>query len=212
MFDARLRPTKQRILAPLVDLAAPVPPIAVTLVGLAVGLSAAVAAADQRWSLALTLFAANRLLDGLDGDIARARSVASDHGGYADIVADTVVYAAVPLGAAVGSDLDHIWPIAGLLLASFYLNATTWMYLAALVEKQRQHDDREVATAVVMPVGLVEGGETILFFGVMLAVPSILDWTMAIMAAAVAMGATVRFFAAHRRLRTELPANERVRA
>lgn len=184
--------------------------------GLALGLGAALAAADSRWVLALVLFAANRLVDGLDGDVARARSEESDHGGYADIVADSIVYAAVPLGAAAGSDLDHIWPIAAVLLASFYLNTTTWMYLAAVIEKRGRASGAEIGagtvTSTVMPAGLIEGAETAAFFTVMLAVPMWLDWTMAVMAFAVLVGAGVRFVRGHRNLRVADAAPERMNA
>ena len=40
---------------------------------------------------------ANRLIDGLDGAVARIRGP-TDFGGYADIIADMVFYAAVVLG------------------------------------------------------------------------------------------------------------------
>lgn len=218
MFDARLRPLKQRMLAPLVWRAVGSPPLALTAAGLLLGLAAALAAANSRWLLALLLFVANRLVDGLDGDVARARSEASDHGGYADIVVDTIVYAAVPLGAAAGSDIDHIWPIAAALVASFYVNSTTWMYLAAVIEKRGRVADtglvRESATttSVVMPAGLIEGAETIAFFVLMLAVPGWLDWTMGTMAVAVSAGAIARFVRGHQRLRAVSDAAQKISA
>ncbi len=218
VFDDRLRPTKQRLLAPIVDLVAVLPPLGLTGAGLALGLASAFAAADSRWLLAGVLFVANRLVDGLDGDVARERSEVTDDGGYADIVADTIVYAAIPLGAAAGSDIDHIWPITGVLLASFYVNITTWTYLAALIEKRGRltnnsagpHSDP--ATSAVMPAGLVEGAETIVFFLFMLAFPRWLDWTMGVMAAAVVLGAGQRFVRGHRGLRTNAFNTERVDA
>lgn len=208
MFDDRLRPPRQRALAPLVEVLAPVPPMWLTVGGLVVGLAAAfLAAIGQGW-VALALFAVNRLIDGIDGDLARrnatrsGRNEPSDRGGYVDIVADSVVYAALPVGAALGSDIDHIWVVAALLLASFYLNTITWAYLAAVIEKRGRSSQKDgvVVTTVVMPAGLVEGAETILFFVVMLAVPSWLDWTMGLMAAAVASGAALRFITGQRRL------------
>lgn len=226
VFDDRLRPTKQRLLAPLVELVAFLPPFALTAAGLVLGLASALAAADGRWVIALLLFVGNRLVDGLDGDVARARSDVTDHGGYADIVVDTIVYAAIPLGAAAGSDIDHIWPIAGLLLASFYINTTTWTYLAALIEKrgrqansgqsnsgQSSSDSRPApVTSVVMPTGLVEGAETIGFFIVMLLVPAWLDWTMGMMAGAVAIGAGLRFVRGQRSLRESAEQFDQVNA
>ncbi len=63
-----------------------------------------------------------------------------------------------------------------------------------------------------MPSGLVEGAETIVFFLFMLAFPSWLDWTMGIMAAAVAIGAGLRFVSGHRSLRASAVNAERVNA
>lgn len=200
VFDARLRETKQRFFAPVVDLVAVVPPLGLTFAGLFVGLAAAGAAADSRWFLALFLFVANRVIDGLDGEVARATSIDSDEGGYADMVADTIVYAAIPLGAATGSELDHIWPLAALLVASFYVNITTWTYLAALFEK-RGRVAGQAATSIVMPPGLIEGAETVAFFVFMLAFPTWIDWAMGVMAVAVFAGAAVRFVRGVRRLR-----------
>jgi phosphatidylglycerophosphate synthase len=170
-----------------------------TIASVVLGLASAGAAATSIWWLAVVLFLAGRLMDGLDGELARANGSASDSGGYADIVADAVVYAAIPIGAAVGSSIDHIWPITAALLASFYLNTMTWTYLSAVIEKRRErarsipNDGGSSMTAVAMPAGLVEGFETMLFLVVMLSIPQSLDWTMAIMAIAVTAGAAIRF-------------------
>lgn len=201
-------------MAPVADRLGPIRPGTITAASVVSGLAAAGAAAAAVWWSAIVLFLIGRVLDGLDGEVARGRGAASDAGGYADIVADTVVYAAVPIGAAIGSSIDHIWPVTALLLASFYLNTITWTYLAALVEKRRtasgtDRPDRDRSpTSVVMPAGLVEGFETILFFTVMLAVPRWLDWTMGIMATAVMLGAVARFVGGRRALAAIDPAED----
>ena len=205
VFDQRLRPTKQRVLEPLVDHLGAIEPIWLTALGLGLGLGAALAAALGSWWVALGLFQASRVADGIDGDLARAAGSNSDGGGYADIVADTTVFAAIPLGAAVGSDLDHIWPITAVLLGTFYLNIITWSYLAALLEKRsvQQLDmsrNESHRTSVLMPVGLIEGSESIVFFVVMLALPGWLDRTMVVMAVLVLVGAGLRFGNAQRQL------------
>ena len=70
---------------------------AVTLAGLLLGLGAAGAIAWGAPLVALGLILASRLADGLDGAVARATRL-SDLGGFLDIVADFVFYAAVVLG------------------------------------------------------------------------------------------------------------------
>ena len=181
-----------------------------TTLGLGIGLMAAVAASLGLWFVALALFILSRIADGIDGELARAEASSTDEGGYADIVADTAVFAAIPLGAAIGSDLDHIWPITAALLGSFYLNTITWSYLAALFEKRAVLTDSGVCadsdgnsedrTSVVMPPGLIEGSESIMFLAVMLALPRWLDWTMIAMAFCVVVGALVRFGNGYRQL------------
>jgi phosphatidylserine synthase len=81
-------------------LAGRIAPGALTASSLLCGVGAGTAAAaGSRW-IALVLWLAGRVLDGLDGALARATQRAGDLGGYLDLLADTVGYAAVPLGVA----------------------------------------------------------------------------------------------------------------
>jgi CDP-alcohol phosphatidyltransferase len=64
---------------------------AVTMLGLAAGLAAALSIVLRYDLAALSLFGVNRVLDGLDGAVARASRL-SDRGGFLDIVADFAVY------------------------------------------------------------------------------------------------------------------------
>jgi phosphatidylglycerophosphate synthase len=173
MFDELLRRLKDRLLEPLARRAGPrVSPQLVTLVALAVGLAAALLAARGAYHAALGCWLVNRLLDGFDGALARVHGRQSDWGGYLDIVCDFVVYAAIPIGLAVAAG-DQATTLAALaLVATFYVNAASWMYLAALLERRgagaRARGER---TAVTMPAGLVAGAETVLFYSAFLLVP-----------------------------------------
>jgi hypothetical protein len=69
---------------------------ALTFAGLGLGFGAALAVAAGSGALAFGLFAANRLLDGLDGAVARA-TLRTDRGGFLDIVCDFAFYGAIPL-------------------------------------------------------------------------------------------------------------------
>jgi len=102
MFDAQLRPLIDRLLNPigrgLVTLG--VTANQVTMIGAAFGLIAAGCVAAGLFYPALWFVIANRVIDGLDGAVARA-SRSSDFGGYLDIVSDFIFYSAIPLAFAV---------------------------------------------------------------------------------------------------------------
>lgn len=171
MFDDRLRTAKDTLLRPFVRsaLVARLSPSTVTVAGLLVGLGAAGAAAGAYWIIATVLWLVNRLLDGLDGALARATDRRTDSGGYVDIVADFVVYAAVPIGIAVGLAGALAWASVAVYLGACYVNAASWMYLSAVIEKRGAAGG--AATSVVMPRGIVEGFETILAYVVALLFP-----------------------------------------
>src|SRR3712207_3174274 len=73
---------------------------ALTFAGLFCGLAAALAVAFGAFGPALVALGLNRLLDGLDGAVARAKG-RTDRGGFLDIVCDFTVYGAIPLAFAI---------------------------------------------------------------------------------------------------------------
>jgi phosphatidylglycerophosphate synthase len=163
---------------------------------------AAIAAWRQVALLAVVAWLLSRLADGLDGAVARHRGRASDRGGLVDIVSDTVGYAVIPLGVAAGVDTRSGWVVVAVLLATFYVNAVSWTYLAALLEKRSVGATSTGATtSTVMPRGLVEGTETIVFFALALAWPGGAIGVLAVMAAAVGLTILERLWWA----RTVLP-------
>lgn len=203
MTDRYLRHHKEALLAPIARVTPPaVHPLAITAVAFAVGIGAALAAAAGWFALALGLWLANRVLDGLDGTLARVRERQSALGGYLDILLDVIVYAAIPLGIAWHDGSRAAFLAVAVLLASFYVNAISWSYLAALLER-RGHGAGATGemTAVTMPAGLIEGAETVVLFALALAIPA---WSAAIfwaMAAAVGFTALQRAAWAARELR-----------
>ena len=164
--------------------------MAITAGGLVVGLAAAGVAAVGWWAVALGLWWFNRIIDGLDGLVARANGRMSDVGGYLDMCADVVVYAALPLGVAIGHDQRSVWIATAFLIASFYVNIVSWSYLSALLEKVAAGAaSRGEVTSITMPRGLIEGAETIALLSIVVAVPGLAAWTMGLMAVAVAASA-----------------------
>lgn len=202
MFDEWFRLHKERWLRPLAALLGRwCSPLAVTLLAFAAGVGAAVAAGQALWQVALALWITNRFLDGIDGVIARVQRTESHFGGYLDIVLDFVVYASIPIGIAVAMDTRAVWLVVTVLLASYFVNAASWMYLAA-IQEQRGHGAaaRGELTSVTMPRGLVAGTETVVFFVLFLLFPMHfvpLAWAMA---AGVVVGISQRLVWAARNL------------
>lgn len=142
---------------------------ALTFAGLALGLGAALAVARGADALAFVLFAANRVMDGLDGAVARA-SGRTDRGGFLDIVCDFAVYGAIPLAFAVRDPALHALPAAALLFA-FYVNGASFLAFAAVAAKRGVDSTAWGDKSIVFTAGLAEGTETILFFAAMILVP-----------------------------------------
>lgn len=177
MYDHLLRRAKQTVYQPLAT-RTPFTPNALTGLGLIAGLSAALLAALGLFRPALICWLANRFLDGLDGEVARAKDSQSDLGGYLDILADLLVYAFIPAALAMYHQTSVTWFATVFMLASFYLNVGSWMYLSSILEKRGQGADKSgEITSVSMPRGLIEGGETVLFFTLFLLLPK-LSWLL----------------------------------
>src|SRR5487761_2520531 len=102
MFDAKLR----SVMAPGCNLAGRnlarlgLRPMALTAVGFVVGVGACVSVARRLWMVALILWVANRIFDGLDGAVARAWGK-SESGALLDITADFIVYGGFIVGLAI---------------------------------------------------------------------------------------------------------------
>jgi phosphatidylglycerophosphate synthase len=225
MIDSALRPRKDAALAPIVRR---VPrwlgPGWLTALGLSSTLgAAALAVAGTRAAVVLWLI--GRLLDGIDGALARERGTASDLGGFLDIVADTIGYAAVPIGLAAADGSSAAWAACAVLLAAFYVNAVSWTYLAAVHEKRRADphaSDRDAPSAgrdasavagraaagttsasepsITIPGGLIEGGETIVLYTAMLVWPTAAPALFVVMATLVAVTVAQRVLWARREL------------
>ncbi len=194
MFDDLLRAFKDRLLAPLARALGPsCPPAVVTLCALAAGVAAAWLAAERSYPWAVAAWLANRVLDGLDGAVARVHGRASDLGGYLDILCDFAVYALVPIGLVAGAPTSEGWRALAILLAAFYLNAASWLYLAAVLERRgRGAVVSGQLTSVAMPAGLIAGTETIVFYTLFLLLPAQAVPLFLTMAVLVLVGVTQR--------------------
>jgi phosphatidylglycerophosphate synthase len=147
---------------------------AISLFGLAIGLAAVPLLARGQYGWALAAIVLNRLIDGLDGAVAR-RSGLTPFGGYLDIVCDMAFYAAVPFGFALADPRNALW--AALLLGSFVCTATSFLGRAIMAEQRAERDDgTRGRKSFFYARGLVEGGETILAFVLFCLLPGVFPW------------------------------------
>ena len=153
---------------------------AVTLAGLVIGLLAALAVGTGYFALGFALIVVNRIIDGLDGAVARA-STPTDRGGYLDIVVDYVFYASIPFAFAVIDPAHNAIPAAA-LLAGFCLTCSSFLTFATIAAKRGLETETHGKKSFFYSTGLVEGTETIAFFLAMTAMPQwfpVLAWVFA---------------------------------
>ncbi|MFW5634125.1 MAG: CDP-alcohol phosphatidyltransferase family protein [Erythrobacter sp.] len=171
MFDAKLRPLIDpplnragRALARL-----GVTANALTIAGLALGLAGAGAIASGAIGAGLALILANRLIDGLDGAVARVRGPTA-FGGYLDIVADFAFYVSVPLGFGVLADANTLPALV--LVASFVLTGVSFLAFATIAATRGEETAAHGRKSFFYSTGLAEGAETILVFALMCLFPA----------------------------------------
>jgi phosphatidylglycerophosphate synthase len=154
---------------------------AFSVVGLAIGLTTVPLLAWGRYEIALLVILLNRLIDGLDGAIARHKGT-TPFGGYLDIMCDMGFYAAVPLGFALARPDNALW--AALLLASFVCTASSFLGRAVLAADRGEPDDgARGAKSFFHAAGIVEGTETIAAFVLFCLFPAAFPWLAGIFAA-----------------------------
>ncbi|HZM97606.1 MAG TPA: CDP-alcohol phosphatidyltransferase family protein [Vicinamibacterales bacterium] len=207
MFDDFCRSLKDRLLGPVARALGPrLPPDAITWLAFAAGLSCAGAVLNGDLRAALGLWLLNRLLDGLDGTHARVHARVSDFGAYLDIVLDFIVYAAIPIAFVLAARQYELALAGVFLLASFYVNAASWMYLSALLEARREGAaSRGETTSATMPPGIIAGTETIVFYVLFFLMPARLATLFTLMAILVLANVAMRLYWANRRLRLDPP-------
>ncbi|KAK3604212.1 hypothetical protein CHS0354_002020 [Potamilus streckersoni] len=135
---------------------------AVTLIGFGFGVLACVAVSQGMLIPALVLMSVNRILDGLDGMIAR-RTVSGQLGGFLDIVCDFLFYSGYVFAFAVYRPEFALW--AALLIYSFVATGATFLTYALFLEKNKHSITADPHKKSFFYIGgLAEGTETIAVF------------------------------------------------
>ena len=190
MLDSITRHAKEITLNPIARLLDSIHPNHITLASVIPGLLCAWFAYQGLFVWAIGMWAANRVLDGLDGTLARRQGNQSDFGGYLDILIDFTIYAIVPIGIVLWRPEQANWIALVFLFAVYYVNAASWMYLSSILEKRSSGaKTSSEMTSITMPTGIIEGTETVIAYFLFLLFPSYIVWLFPIFA--VLVGATI---------------------
>jgi phosphatidylglycerophosphate synthase len=152
----------------------------------------AVPALAAGWSwVALALILANRLADGLDGEVARL-SRPTDRGAFLDIALDFLFYALVPLGFAFADPVANALP-AAVLIAAFVGTGSSFLAFSVIAAKRGLAPSRYPSKGIFYLGGLTEGFETIAVFVAMCLFPAAFPALAWVFAAACAVTTLTRW-------------------
>ena len=163
-------------------------PTAITITGWVAGVAACLAITRAAWRIALILWLVNRLLDGLDGAVARQVGP-TDLGGFLDIVADFSIYSGFVFAIAVEVPQARLACVA--LLVAYYVSGTAFLALSSILERLRLDEHRD-ARSLRFVGGLAEGTETVIVYALLTILPEQAEPIVWVFAAAVMITALQR--------------------
>ena len=166
MFDRYLLPQLKPVLEPVAKAFAGrgLTANGVTAIGFGIGLLNLPLLAIGQYRLALLAIVLNRVLDGLDGAMARLAKP-TEAGAFLDIAFDFFFYATVPLGFALADASNAI--AAATLLVAFVGTGSSFLAYAAIAAKLGKNAANYPHKGIYYLGGLTEGAETIALFVVM---------------------------------------------
>ena len=142
-----------------------------SLIGFVFGIIAACLVGFGYFFWALIFFIFNRILDGLDGAIAREQHP-THFGAFLDIVLDFIIYSSVPIAFAVYDRSNSF--VACFLIFSFIGTGTSFLAYGIIYEQiQKKYIKPKREKGFYFHGGLIEGSETICFIVLMLLFPSL---------------------------------------
>ena len=142
----------------------------ITVLGFVIGMLAVPLIIIDQSFIALICIILNRLLDGLDGTLARL-STPTDRGGFLDIVLDFIFYSAIPLAFAIANPEANALA-AAVLIYAFIGTGCSFLAFAAIAEKRKISSTQFPDKSFYYLGGLTEATETIIVFGIMCLIPS----------------------------------------
>ncbi|MFN9357586.1 MAG: CDP-alcohol phosphatidyltransferase family protein [Alphaproteobacteria bacterium] len=171
MFDAVIRPHIDKPLARVAThlVRWQISANSVTAMGFLLGMGAAGLIASGQFVPGLVLFLVSRVLDGLDGAVARQTRL-TDLGGYLDITLDFIVYASMVMAFALADPARNALA-AAFLTTSFMAPAATFLAYAIFAAKRGITTEIRGRKSMYYLGGLTEGFETILTLSLMCLLP-----------------------------------------
>lgn len=142
-----------------------------TLLGFLTGIFAAFLIAHEAYLAGAMAILASRLLDALDGAVARLTR-ATDAGGFLDIALDFVFYASIPLAFAVSDPARNALP-AAVLLAAFIGTGSSFLAFAVMAAKRGLSNLATPNKSFYFLGGLTEASETLICFMAMCVWPGL---------------------------------------
>lgn len=174
----------------------------VTISGFVMGLVAIFLITQESYLLALGFICLNRLLDGIDGAIAR-HSGLRDFGGFLDIVCDFIFYAGVIFAFGVA---DHTRLLsASFLIFSFIGPMSSFLAYAILAAKNNRNTTSRGKKSFYYLGGICEGTETFVVFIILCFSPDYFDLIAYSFAALCWLTTMGRIFMAKAHFNTNLP-------
>lgn len=165
MLDSIITPFIKPLLKPIVEKldSKGITPNQVTVTGFIVGLLAMPMIVLHWWWLALFFIVMNRVMDGIDGELARFQQSSSTAGGFLDICLDFLFYAAIPLAFGIANPDE--WAIPALvLIVTFIGTGSSFLAFAIAAEKFQIDRPQFKNKSFYYMQGLAEGTETIAVF------------------------------------------------
>ncbi|MSQ76402.1 MAG: CDP-alcohol phosphatidyltransferase family protein [Rhodoferax sp.] len=137
----------------------------ITLAGFALGIFAAFLIANELYLTGAATIFGSRLLDALDGAVAR-QGQPTDAGGFLDIALDFLFYASIPLAFALADPARNALP-AAVLLAAFMGTSASFLAFSVLAAKRGLSSTAYPDKSFYFLGGLTEATETLACFAAM---------------------------------------------
>lgn len=171
-LSALIRKPVEGLARRLVGLGARADGISLLGFGVGIGGACAIALGWPLWGLLGVLL--SRLLDGLDGAVARL-TTPTDRGAFLDITLDFLFYASIPLAFALANPPSNALP-AAVLLAAFMGTGASFLAFAVLAERRGLKSTAYPRKGLYYLGGLTEASETLICFALMCLWPAQFAW------------------------------------